>query len=277
MARPWQATDGTNWASDSMMEQFGNAATYNVVSGCGYTPNAGNLQVTVASGTITHNGTSTAVAGNTVTLVADGSNPRWTWVAINSSGTAEIVSGTPAADPTEPEVGDRVEVALFKVAAGATVASSQTNMDRRLFAPTSTDVVAGQLGTSRTTTSTTLADISGLSVSVSASTTYCFRAIVHYYAPAANDYKFGITVPSGATLHAMCEYINTSAAGTIGSITSSGGSISANGFGASTPGVIAIWGSLIVSSTAGSLQFQHALDTGTGTNTTLIKSKIELF
>src|SRR5262245_13671805 len=105
MARTWAATDSTNWCSDSMMEQFGNMATYNVVSGCAYTPSGANLQVTVAAGTITHNGSSVSVAGNTVTLVADGSNPRWTWVAINSSGTAEIVSGTPASDPTEPEVG----------------------------------------------------------------------------------------------------------------------------------------------------------------------------
>lgn len=259
------------------MEQLANIATYNVVSGCGASYSGSNLNVTVAAGTITHNGNSVAVAGNTVTLVADGTNPRFTWVALDSTGAPLIVSGTPAADPTEPELGDYVEVALVKVAAGATIASSQTSVDRRLFAPTVTDASATTLGTNQTTTSTTLADISGLSAAVSANTTYAFRALVHYYSAAANDYKFAITIPASAAIHAVVEYINTSAAGTVGTITASGGSVAANGYGATVAGVIAIHGSLITAGTAGNLQFQHALNAGTGTNTTLAKSRLEVF
>jgi hypothetical protein len=277
MTRNWQATDGTHWASDSMMEQFGNAGTYNVVDGCAASYSGANLQVTIAAGTITHDGTQVAVAGNVVTLVADGSNPRYTWIAINSSGVAEIVSGTAAADPTEPEVGDRVEVALVYVAAGGTIASSQTAVDRRLFAPLDTGVSAGTLASDVTTTSTTLANVSGMSSTLAINTTYSFRGLIHYTAATTTDYKFAFTVPSGATIRVTWLYRNTSAAIVLGETTASGGSLDADGLGTTTPGVIAFWGSVIMSSTAGDLQFQHALRTSTGTNTTKAKSKLEVF
>jgi hypothetical protein len=277
MTRTWAATDGTHWASDTMMEQFGNAANYNVVDGCAASYSGANLQVTIAAGTITHDGTQVSVAGNTVTLVADGSNPRYTWIAINSSGVAEIVSGTAAADPTEPEVGDRVEVALVKVAAGGTIASSQTAVDRRLFAPLDAGVTAGALATDVTTTSTTLANVSGLSSTLAINTTYAFRGLIHYTAATTTDYKFAFTCPAGATLRVSWLYRNTSASIVLGETTASGGSLDADGLGTTTPGVIAFWGSVIMSSTACNLQFQHALRTSTGTNTTLTKSKLEVF
>lgn len=260
-----------------MMEQFGNAANYNVVDGCGATYSGANLQVTIAAGTITHNGAQVSVAGNVVTLVADGSNPRYTWIAINSSGTAEIVSGTAAADPTEPEVGDRVEVALVKVSAGGTIASSQTAVDRRMFAPLDTGVSTGALASDVTTTSTTLANVSGMSSTLAISTTYAFRGLVHYTAATTTDYKCAFTVPSGATLRVEWLYRNTSAAIVLGETASSAATIEADGLGTSTPGVIAFWGSVIMSTTPGDLQFQHALRTSTGTNTTLQKSKLEVF
>ena len=278
MTRTWSATDATHWVSDTMMEQFGNLANYNVVDGCGASYSGTDLVVTIAAGTVTHNGVQIAVAGNTVTLVADATNPRFTWIAINSSGVAEIVSGTAAADPTEPELGDRVEIALVKVTAGATVASSLDAADRRLFAPTTADTdAAGLTADVNSAASTTLGDITGLSASLAANGTYAFRALVHYTAAAAADYKFGITVPSGAALHAMCVYMNTSNTGTISSITSSGGSINANGFGASTPGVIAVFGSIMGTYSAGDLQFQQAHVAVSGTVTTKSKSRIELF
>ena len=277
MTRIWSATDTTEPVTDTMMEQFGNAATYNVINGCAPSYSGANLDVTVAAGTITHNGISVAVAGSSVTLVADGSQPRWSWVALNSTGVAVLVSGTPAANPTVPELGDYVEVALVYVTAGATVASSLTSMDKRLIAPIPADSVTVSLGSNVTTTSTTLGDVTGLNAAVAANTTYVFRALIHYFAAAANDYKFGITIPAGATIHAMVTYINISGVGTVGAITASGGSISANGNSATLAGVIVVAGSLIVAGTAGSLQMQHALNSGTGTNTTVAKSRIELF
>lgn len=278
MTRSWQAVDTTEPADDTMMEQFGNAANYNVVEGCALTYSGSNLNVTVGAGTITHNGAQVSVAGDTVTLVADASNPRWSWVAVNSSGSPVLVSGTPAADPAVPEVGDNVELAKVLIPAGATVASSiTTKLDKRYFAPRDAATDASGLEADVTTTSTSLANVSGIAATLSTSTTYAFTALIHYYAAAANDYKFSFTVPSGALIHALCAYTNTSGTATVGTITSSGGTLTANGFGATTPGVIAIWGSVITSSTAGTLQFQHALGASTGTNSTLAKSRLEVF
>jgi hypothetical protein len=278
MPRIWSATDGFHWASDSMMEQFGNAANYNVVDGCAASYSGSNLQVTVASGVITHNGTQVSVPGNTVTLVADGSNPRFTWVAINSSGVAVIVSGTAAADPTEPEVGDNVEVALVKVAAGGTIASSQDADDRRMFAARDSETDANGLDSSVTSlNSTTLANVSGLSAAVAANSIYAFRALVNYYAAAANDYKFGFTIPASATIHAIVEYVNTSQSAVLGNLTASGGSLTAHGFGAATAGTVVISGAVITAGTAGNLQFQHAQGTAGATVTTLEKSRLEVF
>jgi hypothetical protein len=279
VTRIWDVEDTVVWACAPIMEILGNAANYHVASGCAASYSGANLNVTIAAGLVAHDGTSVTVAGNVVTLVADGSNPRWSWVSINSSGTAVLTSGTPAADPTIPSYGDTVPICLVKVTAGATVASSlASRYDQRYFPPTaSADTEDSILDANVTTTSTTLADITGLTSAVAANTTYMFKAIVHYFSPATNDYKFGITCPAGAVLRADIEYQNTSAVGTIGAITASGGSIAANGLGAAIPGILVITGSLSGTYSAGTLAMQHALNGGAGTNTTLAKSQLEVF
>ena len=130
------AEDGIEPVSDSVWEIVANIANYNVVSGCGVTYSAANMTATIAAGVVTHNGVSTAVAGNSVTLVADSANPRWTWIYANSSGTAAITSGDPLAVPTVPELGDNVALALVKVNAAATIANDITyKLDKRIIAP----------------------------------------------------------------------------------------------------------------------------------------------
>jgi hypothetical protein len=119
--------------------------------------------------------------------------------------------------------------------------------------------------------------VSGLSSTLAINTTYAFRGLIHYTAATTTDYKFAFTCPAGATLRVSWLYRNTSASIVLGETTASGGSLDADGLGTTTPGVIAFWGSVIMSSTAGNLQFQHALRTSTGTNTTLTKSKLEVF
>lgn len=128
------AEDGIEPVSDSIWEIVANIANYNVVSGCAVTYSASDMVATIASGTITHNGSSVTVAGNTVTLVADASNPRWTWIYVASTGTAAITSGDPLAVPTVPELGDNVALALIKVPAAQTIASTITyKLDKRII------------------------------------------------------------------------------------------------------------------------------------------------
>ncbi len=131
-----QAVDAIEPVSDTDWEIVANSANYNVVSGCAATYSAVNMTKTIAAGIVTHNGSVITVAGNTVTLISDPSNPRWTWTGINSSGVAVIVSGDPLATPLVPELGDLVAVSLDLVQYGQTIANNVvTQIEKRIMAP----------------------------------------------------------------------------------------------------------------------------------------------
>jgi len=89
---------------------------------------------------VLHNGSVVTVAGNNVTLVSDATHPRWTWIGISSVGVATIISGTPAAAPTVPELGDYVCSQLVLVQANLTIATNATaKLDKRvIYTPTKT-------------------------------------------------------------------------------------------------------------------------------------------
>lgn len=134
MTITWQAEDNVEPIADTTIEGIANFNAYSVTSGCGLTYSAANMTVTVAAGSVLHNGTTVTVAGNTVTLVSDATNPRWTWIGIPSNGTAAIVSGTAAATPTVPEIGDYVPLALVYVQANLAIANSATyKLDKRVI------------------------------------------------------------------------------------------------------------------------------------------------
>jgi len=135
MSYQLQAVDNVEPVSDSTFEQVGNQGLYNVVTGCGLTYDAADMTVDLAAGVITHNGAVTSVTGGTAayTLVSDPTNPRWTWLAIDSTGAATQVNGDPAATPSVPELGDNVGVALVYVQAALTIASDATyKIDKRV-------------------------------------------------------------------------------------------------------------------------------------------------
>lgn len=166
-----QAVDAIEPVSDTVWELAANVNLYNVVSGCAATYSAANMTKTIAAGVITHNGSSVTVAGNSVTLVSDPSNPRWTWTGINSGGTAVIVSGDPLATPLVPELGDLVAVSLDLVQAGQTIANNVvTQLDKRIpGAAAGVIALAGSSTAATSTTSTVAVDlvtISGLSILV---------------------------------------------------------------------------------------------------------------
>lgn len=134
MTITWQAEDTVEPIADTTIEGIANFNNYSVTSGCGLTYSGANMTVTVAAGSVLHNGSTVTVAGNNVTLVADATNPRWTWIGVPSTGTAAIISGTAAATPTVPEIGDYVPLALVYVQANLTVANNATyKLDKRVL------------------------------------------------------------------------------------------------------------------------------------------------
>ena len=134
MTITWQAEDSVEPIADTTIEGIANFTNYSVTAGCGLSYSASTMAVTVAAGSVLHNGVTVVVAGNSVTLVADATNPRWTWIGIPSSGTADIVSGTAAAIPSVPEIGDRVPLALVYVQAILAIANNATyKLDKRVM------------------------------------------------------------------------------------------------------------------------------------------------
>ena len=134
MARTYATQTNAEPISAGMLEQFGNFANYSVVSGCAATFSGANLTVTIASGSVKHNGSTVTVAGNSVTIVPDVTAPLWAWIGINSSGTATITHGTAAATPTVPALGDVVPIYLVYVQANLGNANAATyKLDKRVI------------------------------------------------------------------------------------------------------------------------------------------------
>lgn len=278
----YQAEDTIEPASDTMMEQFGNIANYNVVSGCAVTYDAADMTVDIASGVITHNGSRVTVAGgsNALTLSADGSNPRWSWICLSSAGAAVLVSGTAAADPTVPELGDRVALALVKIEAAQTVANSITyKLDKRLFTPGEAGVVKVTAAGDQTATTVTLANNSELVAGLLASTWYLFEAEILYNGPAAGDIKIAFTVPAGADVTWQGWGFNSTFSSTpeLQGANGSGTALIFGANGTAVPVSVKIHGAVVVAGTAGSLTLQMAQGTASGTTTLKAKSWLKVY
>lgn len=134
MAMLFEALDTTEPFSDVDLEMIGNMGTHHVVSGCALTYDAGNMTVDMAAGVIMLDGVLVIVAAqaNVVTMVSDGSNPRWAWIFVDSSGTGGITHGTAAATPAKPELGNNVVISAELIATSATIANDQTHIVKRI-------------------------------------------------------------------------------------------------------------------------------------------------
>lgn len=134
---PWIAQDGVEPIQSDTIGAIANRALYNTVSGCTAAYSGVNMQVTIAAGVITHNGTNTIVAGNTVTLISDPSLPRWAYIYVNSSGVAVVIHGAAAAAPAVPDTGANPTNQLVYVQAALTTATNATyKLDKRILADT---------------------------------------------------------------------------------------------------------------------------------------------
>lgn len=273
-----QFEDGVNWMDDTTIEAVYNIANYNVISGCLATPSGANMSVAVASGTITHNGTRVVVAGSSVTLSADATNPRWARVCLDSTGTAVLVSGTAAADPTTPEIGDTVLVWEGLVQANQTVANSiASKYDRRLFLPGTqyTEVVKAS---DDTRTTTTLTNDSELLLPVTLSTLYMFEAMIMVWGPTGGDVKIALTIPSGTiTYNAYSWDVSFATTPVFQGAAASGTAMHFGTNGTTLPIAIRVTGACSIAGTGGSLQVQTAQETASGTTTIKAKSWLRLY
>lgn len=206
----WTAQSNVEPVSTATIGGIANIANYAIVSGCAPTYSAANLNVTVASGAILYGGVYTAVAGASVTLVADPTNPRWSWVGINSAGTPTLVSGTAAATPSVPDVGNMVPVTLVYVNAALTIADNATyKLDKRVFAPAGGVPAGGIVTNYKSATQVRTTDTSFVDVTGAKGSTFSFSIGANevweaeYWIPLAfggtGGAKFQITGPTAPT------------------------------------------------------------------------------
>lgn len=259
MARLFATNDTTMPIPDTHMEMAANQQTHGVIGGCGVTLDAADLTLDIAAGAIVSNGAPVTVAAqaNALTLAADSSNPRWSWVALNSSGTAVLVSGTAAATPSIPELNSTNDVPLMLVyvAAAATLASAQTNYDQRIPLTVQTWQCSSTLTSNA---DDVLSDVTGLKFFIDASQTWVFEAELQLSSAATPDFKMAFTVPSGATTTGTFLYEATTAlaSGRVSDWTASTAMTTATaGTGAK------LTGRVVNSTTAGWVQLQAAQNT----------------
>lgn len=205
---PWKAQDNVEPIQADTIGAIANIGSYATISGCGQTYSISDMVVTIASGSVLHNSTVTTVAGNTVTLVSDPTNPRWTYQYVNSSGVAAIVSGTPAASPSVPDFGANVTGSLTYVQAGLTIAGNATyQLDKRVMtlAITSlTGITQKYKSTTQTVSaSTSLVDVSAASgnfaFAIAANEVWQVEYIIPLTFTGTGGAKFQITGPSAPT------------------------------------------------------------------------------
>lgn len=257
MARLAAYEDTTMPIADTMGELWANQQLYGVIGGCAVALDAANLTADIAVGAVYHNGIPVAVAAqvNIVTLVADSANPRWSWIAVDSSGVGVLVSGTPAATPTIPELGDYVPLMLVYVAAGATIASAQTNYDQRV--PITSQTWRSTANFTKNN-NVTLGDVTGLKGFIGASEVWAFTAFLQLTTVAAADIKMAFTLPAGAT--ATGNYSYQTGAGVLNARVSDW--TASQSMATAAAGVGAVLSGVVVNgTTAGSAQLQAAQDT----------------
>lgn len=133
---PWTAQDNVEPIQADTIGALANVAGFATISGCTQTYSGANLNVAIAAGLGIHTNSPIAIAGNNVTLVADPTNPRWTYGYINASGVAAIVSGSAAVTPAVPDTGANPTNFLTYVQANLTVANNATyKLDKRVITP----------------------------------------------------------------------------------------------------------------------------------------------
>lgn len=105
-----------------------------VISGCAVTAQGSpDMTVAVAAGDVRASNTRVSVTSGNVTITtADGSNPRFDLVVVDSSGTKSVTAGTPAASPVFPAIpADSIVLAAVHVPASDTAIESGQIIDKR--------------------------------------------------------------------------------------------------------------------------------------------------
>jgi len=175
-----------------------------VVSGC-LVPSSMTLVIAVPSGSVRVAGQVVSVAGNTVTVMPDASNPLLALVSVPTGGVAVITHGTAAANPFAPDVpASSVALAMIYVpAASAAVAANQIT-DKQVIVPApgaAGDTVIKKTADQAFTSTTLFVSDASLMIPVAANTDYVFSFFIIFQSAATTTgARFALSGPAGFTL-----------------------------------------------------------------------------
>ena len=290
-AYTYAAVDADEYWHDTDAETIASVHTYGVISGCTVTGDAANMTVDLAAGVILHSGSSVTVAGaaDAYTLVSDGSNERWAALCISSAGAAALVSGDPAAsassEPSKPEIGDRVVVAMAKIQAAQTIAANVEYMlDKRVITHVRSELLAYKTSTQVFTTNITFADVTAqaggsggnMAFAIAASEAVVARFVIPVTFGGTGGVKFQLTGPSSPTVvNATAHFPVTSLAttGLTSTVTSFSSAImSRDTTSQMIAGTVYIDVLIVNGSTAGTVTLQAAQDNANSTTTLAVGS-----
>jgi hypothetical protein len=295
-------TDGTN-VSVSATNDVGNSRVNIAITGT-QTPRISSLLDTNGNTLIGSTATASAVnycvyqngaTGSPPRLRADGSDTNIN-LRLDPKGTGKVTIGTnqvvTTADVVAMDANARVDVALEGSSVGKrrqvnfvtgtdisfTVTDDAGNerVDVEISGTSREWFAEQRLAANGTTTSATNSD-AGLSFSIGSSQTwsFCFQAFTQ--CSAANGHKWGLDIPTGATVEAIVRGSRGSTASIISdSITTDDGQSAAMGTGTYTAGGwVEIVGTIVNSTTAGSVKLRYASSTGGDTTTIKAGSYVE--
>lgn len=274
---PWTAQDNVEPIAAATIGAIANVQQFNVVWGAGATYNAGNLNVAIATGYVTHTGVPKLITAGNVALVADPTNPRWAYTYVNSSGTPSIVMGTAAATPAVPDPGANVTVGLTYIQAALTIANNATyKLDKRVYAPDQTVRIV-KSATQTINNSSTLTNDSELFFTMEAATDYEVVVNVRVTsATATPDWKYALTC-TGMTWDGIYQTGNIDASGAtvtliMASAQTSGTAITLGSAGKPTAATVQMTFTVHSGVSGGVLNFQWAQSSATAEDTQVLKN-----
>jgi hypothetical protein len=168
-----------------------------VFCGCAVTAQGSpDMTVAVAVGLVRVGGTVVNVAAGNVTITAaDGTNPRFDLICVNSSGTKSAVAGTASANPVFPDPAGKVVLAAVYVPANDTAINSNQISDKRFPAPPGTEIDYQQITATDTTTQTAEASADTVIAGATCNFDGTMAVIIDLYSAAiSNDTGSVVTV-----------------------------------------------------------------------------------
>lgn len=182
-----------------------------------------------------------------------------------TTGTFQVYDGSSWAEPGAAAVAVHAALTATHGVSG-TIADADDLTDHEADYNLHNKIIFKDADNTPVNNSTTLVNDSELLTAIAANEEWAFYFCAKYVSHASADFKFGLAVPSGATLHWVAQYLTFNTA--IGMSEMTSGSLVAWGYGVASIATVILVGYCRNGATAGNIQFQFAQSTAHASDTT---------